>query len=70
MEIDEYRDYDKACGAFRESLKYLSLATTPSATSMKFTIENRISLVEKFIKARNIEKDDPQMMVSICEVPI
>ena len=33
-------------------------------------IENRIMLIEKFVKARNVERDDPALMVTLCEVRV
>ena len=70
VEIDEYRDYEKAIGAYREAVKYLRQATTDTAINMISNIENRIGLIEKFVKARNVERDDPALMVTVCEVRV
>lgn len=68
MEIDEYRDYEKAIGALREALKYLARSGTKSAAEMAEMVEKRIGLIEKFVQARKLEKKDPNAMLSICEV--
>ena len=66
MEIDEYRDYEKAVGALREALKYLAKDTTRHAADMAASIEHRIALIEKFVQARRAAKKDPGTMVAIC----
>lgn len=35
---------------------------------MKAMIESRVQLINKFIQARNIEKENPDSMVATCEV--
>lgn len=52
VEIDDYRDYEKAIGALREALKYLAKAETRQATDMAEMTERRIGLMEQFVKAR------------------
>ena len=52
VEIDDYRDYEKAIGALREALKYLVKAETRQATDMAEMTERRIGLMEQFVKAR------------------
>eukprot|EP01038_Epipyxis_sp_PR26KG_P011964 gene11964-16014_t len=71
VEIDEYRDYEKAIGALNEALKYLSKDTSPDTVDeiRKYSnsIEKRIGMIEKFVQARKIAKREPEKMVSICE---
>jgi intraflagellar transport protein 140 len=79
VEIDEYRDYEKAVAALNEALKYLSKetgATGPgsSATStaraameLQKSVEKRVLLIEKFIEAKSCMRNDPQTMIAICE---
>jgi hypothetical protein len=50
VEIDEYRDYEKAIGALREALKYLTKDTSRAAEDMAHSIERRIMLIEKFVQ--------------------
>ena len=64
VEIDDYRDYEKAIGALREALKYLTKAESKQAVNMGEAIEARIALIEKFVKAKH---SFPDVMVEICE---
>merc|ERR1711871_895620 len=70
VEIDEYRDYEKAHGALRESLRQLSRAednVSGYIERMSQEMQTRIGLIERFIKARKTAKKEPMVMVSICE---
>ena len=67
VEIDDYRDYEKAIGALRESLKHLAKAGTRQAEDMASSTERRIYMIEKFVQARKVAAKDPDTMVSICE---
>mmetsp|Transcript_42942 Transcript_42942/g.100869 ORF Transcript_42942/g.100869 Transcript_42942/m.100869 type:complete len:1420 (-) Transcript_42942:132-4391(-) len=68
VEIDEYRDYDKAAGALREALKYMFKAAGPGAEAddRVLTLQNRISIVEKFAEVRKLAKSDPESMATVC----
>jgi intraflagellar transport protein 140 len=68
VEIDEFRDYEKAIGALKEAQKHLGKANTRSAADMTELIEKRIVLIDKFVQAKKSMKRDPDTMVSICEV--
>ena len=68
VEIDEYRDYEKAIGALREALKYLAKAPPSRQSSdMTTSIDMRILLIEKFVQARRAAQREPDTMVAICE---
>mmetsp|Transcript_76222 Transcript_76222/g.166365 ORF Transcript_76222/g.166365 Transcript_76222/m.166365 type:complete len:843 (-) Transcript_76222:160-2688(-) len=69
VEIDEYRDYDKAWEALRESLKYLAKAVGAGAENNPNVqnLQHRIGLVERFASIRKLSKSDPSEMVSVCE---
>jgi intraflagellar transport protein 140 len=69
VEIDEYRDYEKAIGALKEGLKYLSKESPPSGQTreMAGSFEKRIAMIEKFVQARKAAKKDPATMVAICD---
>jgi len=69
VEIDEYRDYDKAAGALRESLKYLTKSVGGAAENDLGVqnLQSRIALVEKFAGIRKLAKSNPEEMVSVCE---
>jgi len=69
VEIDEYRDYEKAGGALGEALKYIKKAAGAQADSdaRVVSLQNRISLVDKFASVRKLAKSSPEEMVSLCE---
>lgn len=67
VEIDEYRDYEKALGALRESQKYLEKAEGSHINSLVAVLDDRIMLISKFVEARKMAKRDPSMMVNICQ---
>eukprot|EP00929_Paragymnodinium_shiwhaense_P007169 TRINITY_DN111109_c0_g1_i1.p1 TRINITY_DN111109_c0_g1~~TRINITY_DN111109_c0_g1_i1.p1 ORF type:complete len:1446 (+),score=370.50 TRINITY_DN111109_c0_g1_i1:64-4401(+) len=69
VEIDEYRDYDKAGGALREALKYVTKAAGPGneGDPRVISLQNRIAIVDKFAGVRRLAKTDPTQMVETCE---
>merc|ERR1712232_1057767 len=69
VEIDEYRDYEKAGGALREALKYFMKAAGPGdeGDPRVLTLQNRIEVVDKFAGVRKLAKTDPTQMIEICE---
>jgi len=67
VEIDDYRDYEKAAGALREALKYLGKAgESRTAQDMAAATEQRIALIERFVRARKAAQKDPVTMVELC----
>merc|ERR1719210_3163325 len=54
VEIDEYRDYDKAGGALRESLKFLAKSVGAGAENdhKVQSLQQKIGLVDKFAGIR------------------
>ncbi len=70
VEIDEYRDYEKAHGALREAVKQLGKAEDNGGGyigQMTQEMNHRISLIDRFVQARKASKREPLVMVSICE---
>jgi len=71
VEIDEYRDYEKAGGALREALKYIVKAAggPPGAEAdpRVMNLNSRIQLVDRFANIRKLGKSNPEEMVSVCE---
>jgi len=69
VEIDEYRDYEKAGGALQEALKYLTKAAGAGAESDPniLLLQSRIDLVEKFAGSRKLAQTEPENMISMCE---
>lgn len=67
VEIDEYRDYEKALGALNEAVKCLGKDTSRSAQDLLVNYEKRILLVEKFIEAKSNQKNNPHLTITISE---
>merc|ERR1719408_205201 len=71
VEIDEYRDYEKAGGALREALKYIVKAAggPPGSDSdpRVQALNHRISVVDQFAGIRKLGKTNPEEMVQVCE---
>ena len=66
IEMDEYRDYEKALQALKEGLSFLSKASSPSNPAS--SLQNRIQAVEMFVEAREAaSKRDLGAMVRVCE---
>ena len=66
VEIDEYRDYNKALGAMREALKQLNKSECMGKADKVAMLEKRIDIIQQFVEARNLLKSDPQSMERIC----
>lgn len=66
VEIDEYRDYEKALGALNEAAKWLSKDTSRTAKEILSNLDKRIMIVEKFIEAKS-HKDNNDIVITICE---
>ncbi|KAG5176880.1 putative intraflagellar transport protein 140 [Tribonema minus] len=66
VEIDEYRNYEKALGALHEAQQCLSKANTPSSASALSALHQRVQLVQQFVAARRMALDDPPEMLRIC----
>jgi hypothetical protein len=67
VEIDEYRDYEKAASALNEALKHLGKDTSRTAMELAKSIQKRLLLIEKYIEAKGAMKRDPGTMIAICE---
>ncbi|CAN0099903.1 unnamed protein product, partial [Scytosiphon promiscuus] len=65
VEIDEYRDYEKALGALNEAVKQLTKAG--SSGDKLAQLNKRVFLVERFVQARRLSKDDPDGMATMCQ---
>jgi intraflagellar transport protein 140 len=70
VEIDEYRDYEKAIEALKESLKYMNKIENPNRNQVDLqdSIDKRIVLTEKFIHGRDaIASDKADLGISILQ---
>ena len=61
VEIDEYREYDKALEALQESKKFLLKAGKDTAG-----LDRRIDAVATFVRAKGTVATDPAEFVRIC----
>lgn len=67
MEIDEFRDYEKALDALKESKQQLEKAKEMIDRECRIdALESRIAIVTDFVQARRCEKSDPQKMADMC----
>ncbi|KAH7331767.1 hypothetical protein KP509_20G049600 [Ceratopteris richardii] len=66
VEIDGFRDYEKALGAMKEALKFLSKVQSSSQNTKMLSLKLRIEEVERFVQARRLAKSDPNGMISAC----
>lgn len=68
VEIDEYRDYEKALGALQEANKFMmkSRSSGPEKQQKLDRLQHRISLVQTFVSARTLTKSDPMECVKMC----
>lgn len=67
IEMDEFRDYEKALEALKEALACFSKSRTPDQAQVT-TFQLRIQAVQKFVDARLcLVRQNFQEMVSICE---
>jgi len=67
MEIDEYRDYDKAVAAYKEAVKYMNKVQNDSMKDeLIVSLQQRISLVERYIHARKLIKKEPDEGERMC----
>jgi intraflagellar transport protein 140 len=71
VEIDEYRDYNKALAALKEAFKVQAKARGEEkgseSTSSDNKLQMRIELIERFVAAKGMQKTEPQEMVKICQ---
>jgi intraflagellar transport protein 140 len=67
VEIDEYRDYEKALGALQDSQKFiLKGKEIPQREEKLASLDQRIRLVQRFVEARKCVKTQPEEMVRLC----
>ncbi|XP_063790737.1 intraflagellar transport protein 140 homolog isoform X2 [Pseudophryne corroboree] len=70
VEIDEYQNYEKAIGALTEAYKCLSKAKmrSPEEQERKLSdMQNKITLVKRFVQARRSYSVDKQEAIRQCE---
>ncbi|PIO37426.1 hypothetical protein AB205_0221420 [Aquarana catesbeiana] len=71
VEIDEYQNYEKALGALTEAYKCLTKAKmrSPEEQERKLSeMQNKLTLVKRFIQARRSYSVDKQEAIRQCEL--
>jgi intraflagellar transport protein 140 len=66
VEIDEYREYEKAIGAMKEALKHLLKSNAIDKDNKVLNLQTRIQIINDFVNARNLTQTNPQEMLRIC----
>ena len=67
VEIDEFRDYEKAVNALREAVKYVIKAKVADKEERVASLDRRIANIQQFVDARQLIKSDPPAMTRRCE---
>lgn len=65
MEIDEYRNYEKALGAMNEAVNAIKKFKT-SDQNLQIQVEHRMKLISDFVRAKTLTETTPEEMVKIC----
>ncbi|KAF1784110.1 WD40-repeat-containing domain [Phytophthora cactorum] len=65
VEIEEYRDYEKAISALQEAVQVVSKSRADGKEALLKRYEKRILLIEQFMVARQQAKHNPKEMVDI-----
>lgn len=68
VEIDEYRNYEKALAALEEAVKYTTKSRGAGGDKERrlHHLNQRIELVQRFVSARQMVKSNPEGMVKAC----
>ena len=67
VEIDEYRDYEKALAALKEAIKFANKSTSETKADRVAQLEQKVFLVEKFLHTRELASNDPDQMVQVSK---
>ncbi|OWZ10206.1 Intraflagellar Transport Protein 140 [Phytophthora megakarya] len=65
VEIEEYRDYEKAISALQEAVQVVSKSRADGKDALLKRYEKRILLIEQFVVARQQAKQNPKEMMDI-----
>ncbi|KAK9530527.1 hypothetical protein VZT92_012023 [Zoarces viviparus] len=70
VEIDDYQNYEKALDALTEAFKCLSKSKDSSTGQQKVrlaALQHRVTLIKKFVHARQVYTEDAAEAVRLCE---
>lgn len=59
MEIDEYRDYEKASAALKEALKHLNKSSSHDKEYRLEILNTKKNLIQQFIDMKDLAESDP-----------
>ncbi|KAG2490014.1 hypothetical protein HYH03_011479 [Edaphochlamys debaryana] len=67
IEVDEYRDYEKALQAMREAAKYVAKSKSDDRDRRLNSLNERITVSERFVGARQMIGNNAQEALRVCE---
>lgn len=68
VEIDEYRDYEKALGAMKEAMRQLEKSQSAEKETNLAMMRKRVNIIEKFVHAREtLNGGDADAAMQICD---
>lgn len=68
VEIDEYRDYEKALGAMKEAMKQLDKSSGMDKEQQLALMRKRVQIIEQFVQAREaLQSNDSEGAMRICD---
>ena len=68
VEIDEYRDYEKALGAMKEAMRQLEKSAADGKEMKLSQMKKRVTIIEKFVQAReSLNSNDSATAMQICD---
>lgn len=68
VEIDEYRDYEKALGAMKEAMRQLEKSQSGEKEVKLSRMRKRVGVIEKFVEARQaLNNNDGDTAMQICD---
>ena len=66
VEIDDYRDYEKALAALKESHEWLTKARVAGKETKAQQLGMRVQHVQNFVSARKMVKTEPETTIKMC----
>ncbi len=66
MEIDEFREYDKALTAMNEAVNAIKKVPSAEKSGRRGQLEQRMKLISDFVRARSLIQSNPEEMIKIC----
>ena len=67
VEIDEYRNYEKALGALREAHKWMDKSKSVDKGNRLAALQAKIGHIETFVQARKLAATDREEMIALCQ---